>query len=142
MPTTPPMSNSRPARIYILHPYRGQDRPGERKANLHQIEAIWLHIAGAGLLPISPIHCMGPLNDENPEQRELGLRLCKPWIEMADEIWAYVCGPDLNLTTAKLSEGCRRDLEWARQLGKPIHPQVYVDPLQPRKICETTPASV
>jgi hypothetical protein len=146
MPTATPMSNgnlmidSTPlARVYILHPYRGQDRPGERKANLHQIEAIALFIARTGMIPISPIHCMGFLNDERPEQRELGLSLCRPWIAMADMVWAYVCGPDKNMANARLSDGCRRDLNIAAELGKRIIPLEYVDPL---RICETRPTSV
>ena len=130
---------TRPARIYILHPYRGQDRPGERQANLKQIAGIGRFIAQAGMMPISPIHCMGFLDDEKPEDRELGLALCRPWIEIADMIWAYVCGPDLTLERARLSTGCQEDLAYAQKLGKRIIPLEYVDPL---RICETSPISV
>lgn len=142
-PMTLTRTPERRARVYILHPYRGQDRPGERAHNLKSIVLHARYITLLGMVPISPIHCMGFLDDQNDEDRKAGLALCRPWIEMSDMVWAYVLpqdhvdGPPETFP----SEGCRLDHAVAVALGKRIMYLWYHD-LESPEVCETPGTSV
>lgn len=133
MPTTPDISERRrgPQRVYILHPFRGQGRPGEREANKAKIADICRAITRMGHIPISPIHALSFLDDTVLEDRQDAIRLCRPLIEMADTVWAYIVD-NRSFSQAEgyglkwvQSEGCRADHSAAQGLGKPITYHVY-----------------
>lgn len=147
MNTTAPTNNPTPAitwhRIYVLHPFRGQGRPGERKANQERIAIICRHIMRRGFLPISPVHALSFLDDNHPGDRDDAIRLCQPLIELADEVWAFVIDgrtyrPGDPTFEWIHSAGCRADHELALQLHKPI----TYHPYQPLTVCETAVTGV
>ena len=134
-----------PRKIYVLHPFKGAGRPGERAANFVRIGDICKEIVRLGHIPISPIHALSFLNDENEQERAAAIRLCRPYIELADEVWAFVIASRaFNHKAGTLEEkwiesaGCRADHDHAAQLGKFITYHLY----EPLDVCETTPRSV
>lgn len=121
--------------IYVIHPFKGAGRPGEREVNRQRIGAVCRAVIRLGHVPISPIHALSFLHDEDPEDRTAALRLCRPYIEMADEIWAFVIArrafdPVANRMheTWVESAGCRQDHDHAVQAGKPITYHLYEQP--------------
>ena len=145
MPTTPQPSNRRrgPQRIYVLHPYCGQGRPGERQTNKARIGLICRDIVRMGHIPISPIHALSFLDDTVLMDRLDALRLSRTYIEMADTVWAFII--DASSIERKdpyglrwvQSDGCRADHDAAIQLQRPITYHVY-EPLD----CEAVPQGV
>lgn len=89
-------------RIFISHPYRNNP-----KRNRECITAIFLTLINYNVMPISPIHMFSPLNDNEPTERELGLRFCEEMIPLCDEIWFFDEWWE--------SEGCWREMEVARK---------------------------
>ena len=144
MPTIPD-SERRPGpqKIYVLHPFRGQDRPGERQANKVRIGRICREIVRMGHIPISPIHALGFLDDAVLQDRRDALRICRMYIEMADTVWAYII--DASAIDRKdpyglwwvQSDGCRSDHDAAVRLQRPITYHVY-EPLD----CAPAPQGV
>lgn len=135
--------STKPGRkIYVLHPYCGQGRQGEREANHQRIGEICREIIRIGHVPISPIHALSFLDDRDQQDRATALKLCRPLIEVADEIWAFVIARRMfNPSTGGFeeqwveSQGCRHDHHHAEQLGKFItyhlcEPLGVCDPLR------------
>lgn len=146
--TTPPTNNLSglprgPRRIYVLHPFRGKGQPGEHDTNRARIGLICRDIIRLGHIPVSPIHALSFLNDEDHEDRAAAIRLCRAFIEMADVVWAYVV-TGRSIQEGRLHEtlvdsaGCQADYAVAVQLGKPITHHHYA----PFDICEPAPSEV
>lgn len=149
MPETPHTISNRPRgpqRVYVLHPYRGRGLPGEREANMARIADICLEIARLGHIPISPVHALSFLDDTDPSDRATAIRLCGPYIEMADTVWAYIVddtsphdpGVDSYGLRWVESEGCRADHAKAKRLDKSITYHAYARPVH----CTTSPQGV
>lgn len=103
--------------VYVVHPFRGLGRPGERERNKAAIAAICRELIRQGHLPLSPVHALADfLDDTDPVQRTRALTLCEKLIRVADVVEVY--GDWLD------SEGCRREVEFARTMGKPVRFQV------------------
>ena len=136
MPEIQPTTSKRPRgpqRIYVLHPYRGKGMAGEREANLARIADICREITRLGHIPLSPVHALSFLDDTNPDDRATAIRLCGPYIEMADTVWAYIIDISHPVTPSPNcyglrwieSEGCRSDHAAAKRLGKPVTYHAY-----------------
>ncbi len=94
-------------KVFISHPFRG-DPEGNMAKVSHICKLIALSCPE--VIPISPLHSLSFLNDE--ESREYSLAWCREVIGMCDEVWVY--------GDWEKSEGCQLEVEWARELGKPI----------------------
>lgn len=130
-------------KVYVLHPFCGAGRPGERDANMKRIAAICRDIIRQGHVPISPIHALSFLDDHDPNDRRAALDLCEDFIDMADVVWAFVRTPGLDPGPTRppayvVSQGCLRDMTHAARLCKPV--TVY--PYAPLDICELSPQPV
>lgn len=71
-------------RIFVSHPYHSNP-----KRNKEAIVDIFLRLVKFGVMPISPIHMFSPLNDNDPEQRELGLKFCEELVPMCDAVFFF-----------------------------------------------------
>ena len=90
-------------RVFISHPYK-DDPMGNKK----RVDTICRELAEKGdLLPISPLHLFSFMKEDS--NREEILRVCFRLINICDEVWIY--GD---------SEGCRREAQYAKSVGKPV----------------------
>jgi hypothetical protein len=104
-------------KVYISHPLRGDIDPKKPDIsriakNQNEVDQICRHIAEdyPHILPLSPINAfsfLGVLKDD-----ETALDMCLKLLELADELWVY---GDWDT-----SEGCRMEIERARELNLPI----------------------
>lgn len=93
--------------IYIASPYAG-----EVEQNVAFAKKACRHAIHQGHTPIA-VHLLYPqmLDDENPVEREAGLRMGHRVLEVCDEVW--VCG-------GRISSGMAREIAEAQRLGIPI----------------------
>ncbi len=89
-------------RVFISHPF-ASDPEGNRK----KVDSICRDLAGKGVLPISPLHLFGFM--DNDLQREGIMRVCFRLIDICDEVWIY--GD---------SEGCEKERDYALSRGKKV----------------------
>lgn len=93
-------------KVFICSPYRGDVEKNLKAARKHA------HMAAIiGYCPIAP-HLMFPrfLNDNDPEQRILGITLGIEQMKVCDEIWIF---------GGRISNGMAFELEQAKELGIP-----------------------
>ena len=91
-------------RVYIAHALSGDWRGGVLAAKAYAFAA-----AKAGHLPVAPYVLMdGILDDTDPEERALGMRLDIDQLRACDEIW--LCGE-------RLSPGMLAELDVAVECG-------------------------
>lgn len=93
--------------IYIASPYAG-----DVKQNVAFAKRACRHAISQGHTPIA-VHLLYPqmLDDNDPAEREIGLRLGHRVLESCDELWA--CGD-------RISSGMAREIKEAQSLGIPI----------------------
>lgn len=94
-------------RVFICSPYRGDVEKNLKAARQHA------HFAAiVGYCPIAP-HLMFPqiLNDNEPEQRILGITLGVELMKVCDEIWIF---------GSRISNGMAYELEQAKGLKIPV----------------------
>lgn len=93
-------------RVFICSPYRG-----DVSANVAFAMQICREVALAGDAPFAP-HLLFPrwLDDEVPAEREAGITAGLAWLEVADEL----------LVAGTVTDGMRREIEAASELGIPI----------------------
>ena len=98
---------SREKLIYIASPYAG-----DIEANTAFAKKACRYAIHQGHTPIA-VHLLYPqmLDDAEPTEREIGLRLGHRVLEVCDELW--LCG-------GRVSSGMAREIEEAQQLGVPI----------------------
>ena len=116
---------SREKLIYIASPYAGDIETNvvaARRYSRFAVEKGYIPIAFAkkacryaihqGHTPIA-VHLLYPqmLDDAEPTEREIGLRLGHRVLEVCDELW--LCG-------GRVSSGMAREIEEAQRLGIPI----------------------
>lgn len=100
-------------KIYIAHPLRGERRnTAEVERNVSRVTEICRHVAEEhpDVLILSPIHAFGFVSPMGPQ--DWVMRQCFALLDAADELWVFG-----NWTT---SEGCRKEIEWAKKTGKPV----------------------
>lgn len=93
--------------IYIASPYAG-----DVEANVAFAKLACRYAISQGHTPIA-VHLLYPqmLDDGDPAERELGLRLGHRILEICDELWA--CG-------GRISSGMAREIAEAQSLGIPV----------------------
>lgn len=91
-------------KIYICSPLRGDYEENQKKAEKYCRLAVLL-----GDFPIAPhIYLPRFMDDTNPEERGIALRMGLYILDMCDEMWVFM--PD-----GKPSEGMRLEIEKAEQ---------------------------
>lgn len=99
-------------KVYICSPYRGDIIENVMNTRLCCYKAY-----KSGHEPVAPhLFFTQFLNDDNPKQREDGLRFGLQQLRGCDEVWVY------NLTG--ISEGMRGEIAEAERLGINI---IYID---------------
>lgn len=89
-------------KIFISHPFADDPIENKKKA-----DEICKSLIKQGVLPISPLHLFGYM--ENDEHRENILEFCYTLISNCDELWSY-----------GNSNGCLLEKEYAKKLNKPV----------------------
>ena len=97
-------------RVFVCSPYRSPTPEG-RETNVRRALAICRELSLQGHIPIAP-HAYNTrfLDDDVPEEREIGLRQSVALLALVDEV--HVHGPP--------TEGMRREIEAAELLGIPV----------------------
>lgn len=94
-------------KVFICSPYKGDVEKNIMAAKIYCRNAI-----DAGYLPIAPhLYFTRFLNDENKDERRLGIELGLELMRECHEVW--VCGD-------VISEGMRDEIEFATQIEIPI----------------------
>ena len=70
-------------KIYVSHKYQG------KKQNKEAISHICRNLVKMGVMPISPVHAFGFLNDNVTEERARAMEFCDSLVEVVDEIWFF-----------------------------------------------------
>ena len=84
-------------KIFICSPLKGNIEENIKKAREYSREVVL-----AGDIPITPhIYFTQFLDDNNPEERELGIAMGRKLLEICDEMWIY----------GEPSEGMQGDIE-------------------------------
>lgn len=87
---------------------------GDIKSNIQKAKQYGKYLISMEKVPLIP-HTIAEILDDNiPEERELGLRADKTLIFYCDEMWVF---GDI------ITEGMKEDINYAKTLGLPI---VYV----------------
>ncbi|MEN6521104.1 MAG: DUF4406 domain-containing protein [Armatimonadota bacterium] len=86
---------------------------GDVEKNVEVAKALCRMAIRSGYAPFAP-HLLYTrfLDDDDPKQRVLGIRLGLKFMESCDEVWVY--------TGNGISEGMQTETERAHRLGKPI----------------------
>ena len=93
--------------VYICSPYSG-----EVEYNLNRARGYCRLAIGKGYIPLAP-HLLFPqfLDDDDRQQRELGLFFALVLLSKCEEIWAF---------GNRISEGMTREMEAATRRGIPV----------------------
>ena len=93
--------------VYICSPFSGDVKENKKKARTYSRFAV-----KKGYLPITP-HLLFPqfLDDENPDEREIGLHMGLVLMTKCVEVWVF---------GEKRSEGMKREIQKAKWRGKVI----------------------
>ena len=86
---------------------------GETEKNIATARKLCRKAVERGFAPFAP-HLLYPqfVDDTLPEEREAGIACGLTFMAVCDEVWAYVGGG--------VSDGMRREMAHAQQLGKPL----------------------
>ncbi len=108
-------------RVYICSPYSGDVENNVKMAREYCRYAIDL-----GCLPIAP-HLLYPqiLDDNNPAERMLGIKMGLEILDICDEIW--ICGE-------LISTGMEKEIAYAEKVSKAMFP-VHLEETQMKMTC-------
>ena len=110
--------------VFVSSPYAGNV-----PYNLSVARAAARIVIDAGYIPIVP-HLYIPLvlDDDVPQERDLGLSLALGLLARCDELWCF----------GEPSRGMRLELDEAERLGMPVRRQIPPDPSEPCWRCDGT----
>jgi hypothetical protein len=97
--------DDRARRVYVCHPF--SDNP---EVNIGKVKAICRALTEEGVVPIAP-HLFVPQFLDEQTERDKALKLCLELVELSDEMRVY---------GGKVTEGMRRELEYADERNMPI----------------------
>ena len=106
--------------VYIASRVRG-----DVKRNLELANAYCLYAITENVIPVVP-HLMlcGVLDDNEPEQRGVGMKIGKALLAKCDEVWIFI-------DERGISEGMQGEVNLALELGIPVVPmhveQIFKD---------------
>lgn len=70
-------------KIFVSHPYQG------KKQNKAAIQHTCRALVKLGVIPISPVHAFGYLDDNVKTERLKALDFCCELVEISDELWLF-----------------------------------------------------
>ncbi len=93
--------------IYVCSPYRGETKKDIKK-NIKNARMYCRYVCEHGGIPLAP-HLLFPqfLNDADPTERRLGLRMGIMLLACCEELWVF----------GKPSIGMAGEIAWAMKLG-------------------------
>ena len=95
-------------KIYICSPLRGN--VGRNIENARRYARYVVRRCGA--IPVAPhLYFTRFLNDDSPEEREFGIQAGLELLRMCEVVWVF---------GTKITEGMRREIEFAREIGIPV----------------------
>ena len=109
--------------IYVASPYKG-----DIKKNIEYAKQACRYILNEGNAFFCP-HLLYPqvLDDNDPEERKIGLKMGKQLLAKCDELWAF---------GDRISQGMFEEIEYARQNGIPVKRIQNMDIVQEEnKLC-------
>jgi len=90
-------------KVYIAHPLRGNI-----EVNIRAATEICRRISEEGkVVPFSPLHAFGFLSADGDQT--LAMKYCFTLLKSCDELWVH--------GNCRNSEGCKMEIEFARQNG-------------------------
>ena len=94
--------------IYVCSPYAG-DPEGNSKRAMEYSRAVW----ECGGIPLAP-HLLFPrfMDDDNPDEREAGLRMARKLLTMCDEVWVF---------GGRITAGMEAEIKEATAQKIPVH---------------------
>jgi len=98
-------------KVFICSRYRADARHTVEEAVSSALCACGFAIR-KGCAPIAPhVYIPKCLDDDNPEERAVGMAIGREFLKMCDEVWQW---------GKTVTEGMAEELAYAKELGKPI----------------------
>lgn len=92
--------------VYVASPFAG-----DVKENIRKAKEYCRFVVSEGAVPLAPhLHYPQFLDDNNPEERELGLLFSLALLSKCDELWVF----------GSISKGVRGEIDMAKKTGMPI----------------------
>lgn len=100
--------------IYVASPYKG-----DIEKNIEYAKQACRYVLNQGNAFFCP-HLLYPqiLDDNNPEERRLGINIGKEFLTKCDELWAF---------EGHISHGMFEEIEFAGKMGIPIKRIIQLD---------------
>ena len=100
--------------IYVASPYKG-----DIEKNIEYAKEACRYVLNQGNAFFCP-HLLYPqiLDDNNPEERRLGINIGKEFLTKCDELWAF---------GVHISHGMFEEIEFARKIGIPVKRIIQLD---------------
>lgn len=106
-------------KIFVSHPYEG------KRSNTIAISDICRKLVSLGVIPISPVHMFGFLDDGLLDERKLAMEFCKKIIPDIDELKANDLSKVREIWLLHLSDGNSDAERFKREVmeltGKPVY---------------------
>ena len=100
--------------IYVASPYKG-----DIKKNIEYAKQACRYVLNEGNAFFCPhLLCPQILDDDNPEERRLGINIGKELLAKCDELWAF---------GGSISHGMFEEIEFAREIGIPVKRIIQLD---------------
>lgn len=100
-----------PAKTYRPLVYLASPFAGDTERNIERARGYWRFAVSKGCIPIAPhLHYPQFMDDDDREQRELGMLFALVLLGKCDELWVF----------GKPSEGMSREIAKAKKRGIPI----------------------
>jgi hypothetical protein len=94
-------------KIYVCSPCKG-----DVKTNIENARLYSKYVASQGFIPFTPhIYFTEFLNDNIPEERQVGLKLALEWLFQCHELWCF---------GEAVSEGMKNEIEIAKKIGMKV----------------------
>ena len=100
--------------IYVASPYKG-----DVQKNIEYAKEACRYVLNQGNAFFCP-HLLYPqiLDDNNPEERRLGINIGKEFLVKCDELWAF---------GGHISHGMFEEIEFAKEIGIPVKRIIQLD---------------
>ena len=100
--------------IYVASPYKG-----DIEKNIEYAKEACRYVLNQGNAFFCP-HLLYPqiLDDNNPEERRLGINIGKEFLTKCDELWVF---------GGHISHGMFEEIEFARKIGIPVKRIIQLD---------------
>ena len=92
--------------VYVASPFAG-----DVEENIKKTKGYCKFVVDEGMIPLAPhLHYPQFLDDNNPQEREIGLMFSLSLLSKCDELWVF----------GRISKGVRGEIDTAEKIGIPI----------------------